>query len=71
MKKAPDHICPRCGGDVPSTEFKGQFPGALSRWDDETEICSACGLGEALLQLAFGKKILAPDSADYPWKHRP
>lgn len=52
MKKAEDNICPRCGGDVPNTEYKGQYPGALSREDNETEICSNCGVVEALL--AFG-----------------
>jgi hypothetical protein len=50
MKEAPDHICPRCGGDVPDTEHKGQYPGALSRADNDTEVCSACGQDEALQQ---------------------
>jgi RNA polymerase subunit RPABC4/transcription elongation factor Spt4 len=49
MKKAVDDICPTCGGDVPNTEHKGEYPGALSRVDNETEICSACGLREALM----------------------
>ncbi len=48
MKLAKDHICPRCGGDVPNTEFKGQYSGALSRTDNLTEICSDCGTLEAL-----------------------
>ena len=49
MKKNTD--CPRCGGDVPSTEHKGLYPGALSRWDNTTEICSQCGQDEALIDL--------------------
>ena len=40
--------CPTCGGPIPSAEHEGQYPGALSRKDNETEICSACGLAEAL-----------------------
>ena len=48
MKEAPGHICPKCCGDVPNTEHKGEYPGALSRLDNETEICSACGQAEAL-----------------------
>ena len=34
--------CPRCQGDMPD------YPGALSRWDNFTEICSDCGVKEAL-----------------------
>lgn len=52
MKEATDHICPLCGGDVPNTEHKGKYPGALSRADNETEICSACGTAQALEQFA-------------------
>ena len=48
MKLATDHICPRCGGAVPNAVYKGQYPGALSRTDNHTEICSDCGSLEAL-----------------------
>lgn len=48
MKSAPGNICPTCGGDVPNTEHKGKYPGALSRVDNETEICSRCGLSEGV-----------------------
>ena len=34
-------VCPVCGA-----EFEG--PGALSRKDNKTEICSVCGVAEAL-----------------------
>ena len=36
------HICPRCMGVMP------RLPGAMSRTDWTTEICSGCGLDEAL-----------------------
>lgn len=39
--------CPSCGGPIPSAEHAGEYPGALSRIDNVTEICSACGLQEA------------------------
>lgn len=39
--------CPRCGGGIPNDERPGAYPGALSRYDDTTEICSACGSDEA------------------------
>lgn len=35
--------CPRCKGPLPIG-----YPGAVSRLDNETEICSDCGVKEAL-----------------------
>jgi len=41
--------CPRCKVSyIPNNEYAGQYPGALSRVDNKTEICSDCGLMEAL-----------------------
>lgn len=39
--------CPRCGGGVPNDAAQGEYPGALSRFDNETMICSGCGTAEA------------------------
>ncbi len=50
MKKAVDNKCPRCTLDVPAPGLAGLYPGALSRTDNETEICSGCGLIEAYEQ---------------------
>ena len=47
-----EHICPRCDGYIPNNETPGAYPGALSRVDNETYICSACGEEEALVCLA-------------------
>ena len=41
-------VCPNCGGHIPNNDTPGLYPGALSRKDNETEICSACGVGEAM-----------------------
>lgn len=41
-------ICPRCQGYIPNNEWPGAYPGALSRLDNKTEICSACGTDEAM-----------------------
>lgn len=41
-------ICPRCGGFIPNNNNPGAYPGALSRLDNKTEICSECGEQEAL-----------------------
>lgn len=42
-------ICPRCNSNqIPNNETPGAYPGALSRVDNKTEICSDCGTDEAL-----------------------
>lgn len=43
-----DIICPRCKGFIPNNDSPGAYPGALSRLDNKTEICSDCGMDEAL-----------------------
>jgi hypothetical protein len=48
-------ICPRCGGCIPNNETPGAYPGALSRVDNETFICSACGTHEAMQQFGGGR----------------
>lgn len=40
------HECPRCGGTIPNASAPGAYPGALSRIDNKTEICSDCGTQE-------------------------
>jgi len=40
--------CPICGGPIPNAEHEGQYSGALSRRDNKTEICSSCGVMEAI-----------------------
>ncbi len=40
--------CPKCAGYIPSNKNPGEYPGAISRRDNTTEICSACGTMEAL-----------------------
>jgi hypothetical protein len=41
--------CPRCEGFIPNNETPGAYPGAISRIDNKTEICSECGTIEAML----------------------
>ena len=53
--------CPRCQNQqIPNDEHAGMYPGALSRTDDETEICSSCGTDEAMEQW---RSALTPKSA--------
>lgn len=40
-------ICPICDGFIPNNATPGLYPGALSRRDNQTEICSECGQNEA------------------------
>jgi hypothetical protein len=40
--------CPSCDGFIPNNETPGAYSGAISRKDNSTEICSACGTKEAL-----------------------
>lgn len=62
-----DNQCPRCGGLIPNLEFVGQYPGAISRTDNKTEICSKCGQEEALEQgfpraMKLGYENITPQS---------
>lgn len=52
-KLAP--VCPSCDGFIPNNETPGAYMGAISRKDNTTEICSACGTAEALADF-FGNK---------------
>lgn len=45
------NVCPRCTGFIPTNNAPGQYPGALSRFDNETEVCSDCGTEEAIVAL--------------------
>lgn len=47
--KVPN-VCPRCQGWIPNNEQPGAYPGAISRIDNTTEICSSCGSDEAVLE---------------------
>lgn len=47
-------ICPRCGHHIPNDEEPGAYPGAISRWDNLTEVCSKCGQDEALIVFNVG-----------------
>ena len=45
-------ICPRCGtGRMNEVEVRN----ALSRKDNETYVCSSCGVDEAIVNLAGGR----------------
>lgn len=53
-----DFACPRCGGQIPNSRTPGAYPGAMSRADNATEVCSACGYDEAMR--AFSGKGVQP-----------
>lgn len=41
-------MCPICSEPIPSREHAGKYMGAISRKDNVTEICNACGTAEAM-----------------------
>lgn len=45
-------VCPRCNNYIPNNEMPGKYPGAISRLDNETEICSSCGVEEAIMDFS-------------------
>lgn len=60
-------LCPRCNSSqIPNNETPGAYPGALSRVDNKTEICSSCGTDEALEDY-FTKSLT--QIKDWPIKH--
>jgi len=50
-------VCPRCEGLIPNNSSPGAYPGALSRTDNNTEICSRCGEMEALEDMMWGAPL--------------
>jgi hypothetical protein len=50
-------ICPKCAGYIPNNKTPGAYMGAISRRDNLTEICSACGTMEALEDFINSKKV--------------
>jgi hypothetical protein len=49
------HICPRCNDNfIPTNQQPGVYPGALSRADNKSEICSPCGEDEAMMDFSGG-----------------
>lgn len=64
--------CPRCGGYIPSNRQPGAHPGAISRWDNATELCSRCGTDEAVIQtFGNGQEGLHPLTGAKPWTKPP
>lgn len=60
-----DFPCPRCGGQIPDNLTPGAYPGAISRVDNVTEICSGCGFDEAMRLFLEG---FTPGLEDWPVK---
>lgn len=59
-------ICPRCGGYIPNNEEPGEYIGAMSRIDNKTEICSACGTEEAMQQFSSQSAAAATPIDQWP-----
>jgi RNA polymerase subunit RPABC4/transcription elongation factor Spt4 len=61
-----DNTCPRCKHGIPNDERRGEYVGALSRLDDETYICSACGTDEAMFNWLWPNRTLPPLNQEVP-----
>lgn len=55
-------VCPRCEGFIPNNDQPGAYPGALSRADNATYVCSACGTEEAMIQFHARGHVYAVDT---------
>ena len=66
-RKTKANTCPRCKGGIPSDLHRGQYPGALSRLDNATYICSSCGMNEAMWQFTTGKPLPPLDTPVTGW----
>lgn len=64
MDKTAKDTCPRCGHGIPNDERRGEYPGALSRYDNKTYVCSDCGAQEALWNLRYPGEPLPPCNID-------
>ena len=62
-------LCPICNGAIPTNENPGAYPGAMSRFDNDTEVCSACGSAEALTPMLSeeGKDLMIVAMQDDDW----
>ena len=61
MIQITEHQCPRCGHQMPHDDMPpGAYPGALSRHDNRTYICSECGADEAMRQFMGRSKGEGP-----------
>lgn len=60
------HQCPRCHHKIPTDLAPGAYPGALSRMNNATEICSRCGRDEAMRDLMHLPPV-PPDDWPVEW----
>ena len=52
-------VCPICYNYIPNNQTPGAYPGALARYDNQTEICSDCGTTEALVGMMAPPEVLS------------
>ena len=62
-------VCPICYNYIPNNQRPGAYPGALARYDNETEICSECGSAEAMAgMMASPEDIQAWETSERTWR---
>lgn len=73
MTLSAKQTCPRCGflADEARTDPGFPRPGALSRWDNTTIVCTSCGSAEAIVEFQFGHDALHPRTGAKQWVRVP
>ena len=71
MDDCTDGDCPICMNWIPTNDKKGEYPGAMSRFDrdedEPTEICSACGTAEGFILFHLGDDDELRDAMCEDW----
>ena len=64
-----EHDCPMCDGAIPNNERRGEYVGALSRYDNETYVCSNCGSLEGMFEIGLGqRRNIEANKTKYRWQ---
>jgi len=68
-EKMKEHDCPLCFRGIPNNEKRGEYIGALSRYDNETYVCSQCGSFEGWVELEKGqRRNIKANKGKYTWR---
>ena len=68
-EKMKEHDCPLCYRGIPNDEKRGEYIGALSRYDNETYVCSQCGNLEGMTELKMGQqRNIESNKGKFTWR---
>ena len=68
-EKMKEHDCPLCFRGIPNDERRGEYIGALSRYDNETYVCSQCGSLEGMFEMGLNQnRHTEANKTKYRWQ---